>query len=109
MQNAEFASKKAAYRNMFDAFVIHFQKPLTQAESKSYLPKSLLRLKRFYAGGSVFAVSFIVYTAIEFGMYESLMHSIDMITKGQTTLIRYLLQGGRAGNQECDPEHHAFG
>jgi len=109
MQNADFTSKKAGYRNMFDAFMIHYQKPLTKAESNSTLPKSLVRLLRFYAGGSVFAVSFIVYTAIEFGLYESLMHGIETITKGQTTLINFLLRGSTMRNESCDPEHHAFG
>jgi hypothetical protein len=57
----------------------------------------------------VFAVSFIVYTAIEFGLYESLMHGIESITKGQTTLINFLLRGDNLRNESCDPDHHAFG
>ena len=78
------------YSNLLDAFIKIYSEPRSQTELKM----KFARTRRYYCGMSLYGVTYTTFIAIEFSLYESLLHLIENSLKGQS-LIAFLFSQSR--------------
>ena len=74
------------YNNLFDAFYkIYFEK--LNDKEKEVRFSAWPRIKRFYSGMGLYGLTYIVFVALEFSLYESTQQKIEQVTEGKKSLL----------------------
>ena len=96
------------YNNLFDACFRICEEPFSQEETGKLSTADKGRrarerwttLQRFYKGMSLYGSGYILFMAIEFSVYESLLYYIHLTTHGQTSIIQHLAKSFGQSNSE---------
>jgi hypothetical protein len=72
------------YNNLFDAFVKTYKKdfPMGPDQYRVVMRNAFARIQRFYLAMSIYGGTYVAFIAIEFSLYETLLHKIEANCKG---------------------------
>ena len=83
------STAKDRYTNLIDAAIKIYQERLNVHEKQQY-SWVLARLKRFYSGMSLYALTYVTFIAFEFSLYEVFLRGTIQYTKGEISLLQKL-------------------